>query len=51
MLIVYMYFFQIETEGAKSLTKLFSSKSKLHSLNVSSNNIGKCNVVVCTTVI
>ena len=30
----------MEDSGAKSLVKLFGGKSKLHSLNVSANNIG-----------
>ena len=32
--------FQITDDGVKSIVKLFGSKSKLNSLNVSSNSIG-----------
>ena len=31
----------MEDNGAKNLVKLFGSKLKLHSLNVSANNIGE----------
>ncbi|XP_052803318.1 uncharacterized protein LOC128233605 [Mya arenaria] len=35
-------------DGAKTLAKLFTSKSKLHSLNISANNIGKIGLMsVC----
>ncbi|XP_045210363.2 uncharacterized protein LOC123561819 [Mercenaria mercenaria] len=42
---------RIQGTGAKSLTKLFSSKSKLHSLNVSSNNIDKEGLLALASVV
>jgi len=38
--------FQIEDGGVKGLIKLCTAKSKLHSLNVGSNSIGRFTLIL-----